>query len=216
MPVSLTTHAAAMAAAIHGRRARLTRYIFADNKLYVEAYPLLKLPVRQLSLYRPMGALELTVGNFEAKRPDGIIREHALNEAGTGLKPGSTGTPHQPYGPNGSPWINPTRWDMNAGVFIRRGPEPQRVLIIIRLADPLVRFMANVPAITAKDYASWAILSNPWTSTDRRTASFWCLYHGANGDKVTGAYNVALDVTDADDPAFTLPIIVDPKIPNRG
>jgi hypothetical protein len=216
MPIRFSTHAAAMVAALHGRRSRFTRYIYADNKIFVEAYPLLKLPTRQLSLYRGMGALELTVRNFEAKRADGTILEHPLDAPGTAIAQGSEGTPHYPYGQGGTPWVNPTRWDMSAGVFIRKSMEPQKVLIVIRLQDPLVRFMANIPAVTAKDYASMATLSNLVTSTDRRTASFWCLYHGANANPVMGAFNVAIDVTDAEDPAFTLPVIVDPKILNRG
>ena len=204
------------------------RYAYVNNLIVWEAWKLPDISRPTLSKYAVRGVLELYIQTFDAKFLHRRIHEKAysplLDDA---IAPGSLGhmdNMHpQPLDANYSPR---TRWDMNGGVFIDHNPLPngnpapkQRVLIKITNLDGLVDFFADVPAVTAKDQASQRVLVNLEVDppgSGPRTARFWLLYEGGSAPPVVAGFNIALLVTDREDSTYSVPIIVDPKVPNRG
>lgn len=206
-----------------------TRLFYKGNLIALDAFELAKISVgRKLASYEPMGVLDMTIQNFDAKLLHRNIRERAYSKLLDDVIPATMSGYHdkaheQPAWPA---YTMPTRWDMNGGVFIKHQPTatgdpapPQRVLIKITIIDPLLDFLEDIPAITAKDAESQKVLANLEVSPPGqgpRTARFWLLYEGGSAPPVVAGFNIALLVKDREDSTFSVPIIVDPKIPNRG
>lgn len=203
-----------------------TRYFYRSSAMSTPALDLVEIPQgRVLDAYVPRGVLELTVQNFNVKALVRNIRECSYDSQSDDSVPGGPTRAH-PLPP--LTYTFPTRWDMDAGRLIQHRPSvvgvptlapPQRVLVKIILADPLLDFMPDVPAITAKDQESASVLANLATSVNplgQQVARFWCLFDGGSAPRVIAGFNIALLITDRNDSSFVLPIIVDPKIPNRG
>ncbi len=206
------------------------RFNFINNLIVWEAWQLPALGRAALAKYIVKGVLELTIQNFDAKRLQRAIREKAyspiLDDA---ILPGSSNYSDKEHVQPQSPAYGaPTRWDMNGGALIDHNPLPngkpapkQRVLIKIINVDGLIDFYqdANVPVVTAKDEESSKVLVNLTVDPPKagpRTARFWLLYEGGNTPPVMAGFNIALLVTDRENSTYSTPIIVDPKVPNRG
>ncbi len=200
------------------RPAILPRIIFRDNQISMPAFQLLDLSDADLSNHVIRGVIRVRVGDFRLKRPRRSVRRFKFEIAHGGEKPSDTGIdmPDPPPLP-----VRRTLWDIDADPLFDPGLQaPQRVLIRIVLADELDYWPPQMlPAITAKDEASQKGLANLVVDTNPNNlprASFWALRPAGAATIVQHSFNIAIVAPDETDANFTLPIIIDPSVRNRG
>lgn len=188
---------------------------FQDGRIEIPAFALLDLSEQDLSGYAKMGVARLRVGNFRLRQPGRDVRRFAWSDAHQGESPTDQGQPmlNEPTLPG-----RRTRWDIDAeALFNPNLNDAQRVLIRVVLANGL-KFPNPpvVPAITAKDPASQKSLSNLRVDQTDTRASFWALRPAGAINEVKHGFNIAVIASDSADGTFSLPLIIDPSVRNRG
>ncbi len=196
----------------------LPRIIYRNNEIAVPAFELLTLSSTDLSAHEIMGVIRVKVGDFRLRKPRRAVRRHKYEDAHQGEKPNSTGT-DMPTPPPLS--ARRTLWDIDAeALFDPSLNKAQRVMIRILLDDGLTYWpMQMLPAITAKDAASQKALANLVVDTNPAglpRASFWALRPAGASTVVQHSFNIAIVAPDETNPNFSLPIIIDPSVRNRG
>lgn len=108
---------------------------------------------------------------------------------------------------------NPTRIDIDAGEFLKKPGD--QLLVEVELADPSASFLPGKYAITAgnADGAAMFCVRDPVDAKPGdRTARFYVRYIKSDTPKF-GKYNLFLLIQDG---PYTTPIVLDPKVHNRG
>lgn len=199
--------------------ANLPRIIFKDNQISTPAFQLLELSEADLSGHEPMGVIKVRVGDFRLRKPKREVKKHEYVPAHAGENPAVTGTDM----PNPPPHLGRrTLWDIDTEPLFDPGlNRPQRVMIRIVLANKLDYWPPEMlPAITAKDQASANALAKlvvdkqPTNGLPR--ATFWALRPKGASAVVHHSFNIAILAPDETEKDFTLPIIIDPSVRNRG
>jgi hypothetical protein len=198
--------------------ANLPRTIYRDNQISVPAFELLELAEADLSNHVIRGVIRIRMGDFRLRRPRRVVRKFPYLDAHAGENPASNGTamdtPPQLPGRR-------TMWDIDAAdLFDPALAQPQRVMIRIVLDDDLTFWPPEMlPTITAKDAASQRALVNLRVDTNRAgkpRATFWALRPAGANTIVQHSFNIAVIAPDDSNANFSLPVIIDPSVRNRG
>jgi hypothetical protein len=166
----------------------------------------------QFRSYDDVGSVELRIRDFYPRK---LARDVYVQPKGGG----KTKQPKQDFG------RGKTLWDIDAQSLCT-GSARQKVKVdVIINSDKSVYFQSILvggkPAspIGAADSASAAAFSNATlpeeTPAGVWTASFWLLCEATTTGRLS-KFNIALDVKDYVEAGYTLPLIVDPSIRNRG
>jgi hypothetical protein len=166
----------------------------------------------QFDSYVEVGTVELRIRDFYPRR---LVRDVSIQPRGGG----KTQQPKQNF-PN-----RKTVWDIDA-LSLCTGSVRQKVKIdIIIRTDKNVHFQtvevggrpgSPIGAASSTDAAAFSNATLPQEiSTGVWKASFWLLCEAGTTDRFS-KFNIALDVKDADNVGYSLPLIVDPSIRNRG
>jgi len=121
----------------------------------------------------------------------------------------------QPY--NGAvTWSPKTKLDLNLNLGPQGGPKRHMVLIKIIVRDPNVTFRTDGFAITAGDVNGRKMFCQIPGGYGVNEATFVAFYYKPTPHQPTmGTFNLGLVVKDVD-PAYILPIFVDPAVENNG
>lgn len=185
--------------------------LLADVSFNTPAFP--QLPIEDNAEYGskdPVARLFITIRNFNAK---GLSREMRLVPA-----QGSQTTSLPPIG--GSPGARKTRWDLTLGQWFSPTGGKQRIVVQINVADPHVEFYwpLGIFPITVKDKASQKLVANRrYGENMGRSVEFDLLYDSADAS-MQGVvnYNIAVLVREPGSSQYYLPILIDPRMANRG
>lgn len=191
---------------------------YQDNRISMPAFSLLELSDTDLSQHEKMGVIRLRIGNFRLRKPGRSVRRFKWESQHDGENPSSVGQGMpDPSDIKG----RKTRWDVDPSeLFNPQLAKAQRVLIRVVLDDDLIFWDENVlPAITAKDAQSQQALANLVVDAapdGRPRASFWALRPANPTIDVEHGFNIAVVAVDETNPKFSLPVIIDPSVKNRG
>jgi hypothetical protein len=162
--------------------------------------------------YAEIGSVELRIRDFYPRK---LARDVYVQPRG-GTK---TKQPKQNFG-NGK-----TLWDIDAQALCT-GTARQKVRVNVVIdTDKSVYFQTlmaggrQAPSIAAADAASAAAFSDATLPVESPsgiwTSSFWVLCEAAATNR-DSKFNIAIEVRDAVESGYTLPLVVDPLIRNRG
>ena len=123
--------------------------------------------------------------------------------------------PTAPYN-KATPWSPRTRLDLDLDLGPAGGTKPEMVLIKIKVDDPTVKFRTDGFAIAAGDTNGRSMFCQFSGGFGLHDATFAATYYKPHpNQKTMGSYNIGLILPDTD-PAYTLPIIIDPMVQNNG
>jgi hypothetical protein len=194
------------------RRPRWLQQAFAESGPYLaQLTKLALLPVYQhpdAKTFQHLGRVTVRIHDFDAKRVPRSIRYKAhMKPAVDVLQPPQPGSGMR------------TRWDMKLKPFYSPNGGRQRIAIRFQLDDPLVDFLwtGDFP-LTVKTTEGQLLVANPrYDSLAGRWIEVDLLFDPADPTLQGEAeYNIAILVTDRDDSSFVLPLVIDPRMENRG
>jgi hypothetical protein len=116
-------------------------------------------------------------------------------------------------------WTPKTRLDMNLDLADQpTGPKPEMVLVNVVLADQTVSFRNDAFAVAVGDTNGKKMFCSIGGFGPHEATFVAYYYHNPNpGKKGTfGSFNIGLIVPDGTDPAYTLPLFLDPDVENNG
>lgn len=159
----------------------------------------------------PNGTLLIEIKNFN---PKGLQRHIRYRPHGT-----SQNLPvSEISGPSGQ---KKTRWDSSLGNHFNPNGRKQRIIVQMQISnDNQLKFYwpSKIYPITVKDQDSQMLFANPRFGPSSDTVvEFDLLYHPTDqGMQGIANYNIALVVNESGNSPFWLPILVDPRMENRG
>lgn len=125
---------------------------------------------------------------------------------------GDSGSGDNVQQPDSSVDPKPTMFDTDVTSILTVDKTRARFVVILR--DPQFSFMQNGDAITAGDAAGEKMFVNlrlGYTAAGKPKAVFQCLRDGNN--PLVGSFNIGIIIADS---GYHLPIVIDPKVQNRG
>lgn len=182
-----------------------------------------------LHLFATAGMLRLRISDFD---PKGLKRDILFFPASViaGDKwhlPDAMGTadPQPPL------FLHPdnmathrTRWDMDAAQRMKpvqqgQAPDREKLLVHVVLDDPQLGFLPGTSPLLAANQMSTQVFFNLESGVNpdgKPFAMFWTIRDSNPNHPKVGSFNIALLVQENGGSGFSVPIIIDPSVRNRG
>ncbi|HEX4709528.1 hypothetical protein [Phenylobacterium sp.] len=175
----------------------------SDNLHTCQPFTAANHPTRMIQVELP--------GTFDPRNLQPVITQMDITAA-----PWTSGNPPPaPYN-KATPWSPKTRLDLDLDLGPAGGTKPEMVLIKIIVDDPTVKFRTDGFAIAASDANGRSMFCQFSGGFGLHDATFGAVYYKPHpNQKTMGSYNIGLILPDAD-PAYILPIFIDPVVQNNG